>query len=125
MTFFKEVHQKMNGQQNFENQSNTTMPQSTGKGFSVAALVLGIIGAVFGWFGVLGIVALACSIVGIVLAVIGRKKSLIALGKPSGMATAGLVLSIIGASLAAIGVIACFACAACIGNAAAGVGSVL
>lgn len=115
----------MNGQQNFESQNNTALPQSTGKGFSVAALVLGIIGAVFGWFGTLGIVALVCSIVGIVLAVIGRKKSRIALGRPSGMATAGLVLSIIGTALAAIGVIACFACAACIGSAAAGVESVL
>ncbi len=108
----------MNGQQNFESQNNMPMPQSTGKGFSIAALVLGIIGAIFAWFGVIGIVALACSIVGIVFAVIGRKKSRIALGKPSGIATAGLVLSIIGTALAAIGVIACFACAACIGSAA-------
>ena len=109
----------MNGQQNFENQNSMPMPQNTGKGFSVAALVLGIIGAIFAWFGVIGIFALVCSILGIVFAVIGRKKSLIALGKPSGIATAGLVLSIIGTALAAIGVLACFACAACIGSAAA------
>lgn len=115
----------MNGQQNFENQNKTLVPQSTGKGFSIAALVLGIIGAIFAWFGVIGIFALVCSVMGIVFAVIGRKKSFAALGKPSGMATAGLVLSIIGTALAAIGVIACFACAACIGSAAAGVESVL
>ena len=112
----------MNGQSNFENQ-NTNAPQGTGKGFSVAALVLGIVGVVFGWFGVLGFIALVASVIGIVLAVIGRKKSIAALGKPSGMATAGLVLSIIGTCFAGIAVIACTACVACIGNTGVGLAS--
>ncbi len=111
----------MDGQNNFQNQNNGA-PQGTGKGFSIAALVLGIVGVVFGWFGVFGFIALAASIVGIILAVIGRKRSIAALGKPSGMATAGLVLSIIGTCFAGIAVIACTACAACISS-AAGVGS--
>ncbi len=91
-------------------------PQNTGKGLSVAGLVLGIISAVFGWFGVIGIVALVCGIVGIVCAVSGKKKAQAA-GVASGLATAGLVLSIIGTCFAGIGVLACFACASCVASA--------
>lgn len=118
----------MNEQNNFQNQNglqhqNVVTPKSEGKGFSIAALVLGIVGVVFGWFGVFGFVALVASIVGIVLAVIGRKRSIAVHGKPSGMATAGLVLSIIGTCLAGIAVVACTACAACVGGTAAGIES--
>lgn len=115
----------MDEQNNFQEQNNNPAPQDTGKGFSIAALVLGIVGVVFGWFGILGIIAFAASVVGIILAVNGRKKSIAVFGKASGMATAGLVLSIIGTCLAGIAVIACTACAACIGNTAAGLGSIL
>ncbi len=100
-----------NNQQQFQ-----PAPQNTGKGLSIAGLVLGIVSAVFGWFGVIGIIALICGIVGIVCAVMGKKKAKAA-GISSGLATAGLVLSIIGTSLAGIGVLACFACAACVGAA--------
>ena len=82
-----------------------------GKGMSIAALVLGILSAIFAWWGlVLGIASLVCGIVGIVLAVKG-KKAAVAAGTPTGMATAGLVLAIIGTSLSVIGVIACGLCA--------------
>lgn len=93
------------------------MKPQDGKGFSVAGLVCGIIGAVFGWFGIVGVIALVCAIVGIIFAVKGRKMSTAVHGKPSGIATAGLVLGIIGASLAGIGVLACTVCVACVGNA--------
>ena len=84
-----------------------------GKGMSIAALVLGILSAIFAWWGlVLGIASLVCGIVGIVLAVKG-KKAAVAAGAPTGMATAGLVLAIIGTSLSVIGVIACGLCAIC------------
>ena len=71
---------------------------------AVGALVLGII-SLLCWFvsslfipGIIGI------ILGIILAVLAKKK------QPSGMATAGLVLCIIGLILNGIGVIACAAC---------------
>ncbi len=89
---------------------------NTGKGYSVAGLVLGIISAVFGWFGVIGYVALVCGIIGIILAVKGKKLA-VAAGAPTGLATAGLVLSIIGTCLAGIGVLACTICAAGIASA--------
>lgn len=83
---------------------------NNGKGMSVAALVLGIVSAVCGWWGLaLGIISLICGIVGIVLAVKGKKAATEA-GAPTGLATAGLVLSIIGTCLSVIGVVACGLC---------------
>ena len=70
---------------------------------AVAPLVLGIISLIAGLFGFC-FVGLPISIVGIVLAVIAKKKA------PSGMATAGLVLSIIACVLCAIFFVACVAC---------------
>lgn len=73
----------------------------------VAALVLGIISVViavifpvFGWIGII------IGIVGIILGALAKKNG------QSGMATAGLVLSIIGTALALILYLACAACAA-------------
>ena len=55
-----------------------------GKGMSIAALVLGILSAIFAWWGLyIGIVSLVCGIVGIVLAVKG-KKAAAAAGAPTG-----------------------------------------
>lgn len=70
----------------------------------IASLVLGIISLVFvivpifwfvGWIGAL------IGIIGIVLGALGRKK-LKAEGQPTGAATAGMVMSIIGTTLSAI-----------------------
>lgn len=58
--------------------------------------------------------------VGIVLAVKG-KKAAAAAGAPTGMATAGLVLAIIGTSLSVIGVIACGICVVCSASATKGI----
>lgn len=92
-----------------------------GKGMSIAALVLGILSAIFAWWGLyIGIVSLVCGIVGIVLAVKG-KKAAAAAGAPTGMATAGLVLAIIGTSLSVIGVIACGICVVCSASATKGI----
>ena len=91
-----------------------------GKGMSIAALVLGILSAIFAWWGLyIGIVSLVCGIVGIVLAVKGKKAA--AAGAPTGMATAGLVLAIIGTSLSVIGVIACGICVICSASATNGI----
>lgn len=70
---------------------------------AVASLVLGIVSVVFSLIG-LYFYGLVAGIVGIVLGVIAKKKN------PSGMATAGFVLSIIGTVLCAIVFVACAAC---------------
>ena len=79
-----------------------------GKGLAIASLVLGIIAVVFWWLRatvVLGIIGVVCGIVGIILGVMAKKQ-----GNTSGIATAGLVLSIIATALCAIFTIACIAC---------------
>ena len=91
------------------------MEQQGKKGFAIAAMVLGIISCVFAWFGLVsGIISLVLAVVGLVLAIQARK-SYAALGQKNGMATAGLVLSIIGIVLSVIGVIACGICV-CVAN---------
>ncbi|MBR5714718.1 MAG: DUF4190 domain-containing protein, partial [Clostridia bacterium] len=85
--------------------------QSNGssKGISIAALVCGIVGIVGAWFPVICYFALIIAIVGIVLGAIGMKKAK-ENNEPTGLATAGLVLGIIGTALAVIGVICIVAC---------------
>ena len=72
---------------------------------AVASMVLGIVALVFTIFGAAP-VGVITGIVGIALAAIAKKNA------PSGMATAGLVMSIIAVSLALVFWIACAACAA-------------
>lgn len=71
---------------------------------SVIALVCGIIGIVGGWIPYVGYVTLIASILGIVFGVKGRKENAAA-GQPTGMATAGLVLGIVGVGLTVLGII--------------------
>ncbi|MDR2864815.1 MAG: hypothetical protein LBV68_04305 [Spirochaetaceae bacterium] len=75
---------------------------------AVAGLVLGILSALGAFIPFVGFFAWVIGVVGIVLSVLGKKK-LIAEGSPTGIATAGLVLSIIGTALAVVG----FICAVC------------
>ncbi len=92
---------------------------NTGKGYSVAALVCGIISCVLAWFYMVNIAALVLGIVGLILAVKGRKLAKAA-GAPSGIGTAGLVLAIIGTCLAGIGFLSCTLCVSCAAASAAG-----
>jgi hypothetical protein len=73
----------------------------------VASLVLGIIAVVIGLFsgGSLGWLGAILAIIGIILGALGRKDP-----EKQGLATAGLVLSIIGLVLSLILYIACIAC---------------
>lgn len=87
------------------------MEEKKSNGLAVASLVLGIVSIVFSFF--LQWLGLIIGIVGIVLGVMAKKKN------PSGMATAGLVLSIIGTVLCALIFIACAACLSAVGGAAA------
>ena len=75
---------------------------------AVAALVLGIIGIVFSWFPAV-IVGVPLAIIGLILSIVARKNA-VANGQPTGMATAGLVVSIIAIAFAAVTTIACVSC---------------
>ena len=76
---------------------------NTAKTMAIVSLVLGIVSIIFGI--PIFFIGLACGVVGIILATMSKKR------EPSGMATAGLVLSIIGLILSAIIVISVAACA--------------
>ena len=79
----------------------------------IASLVLGIISILFALFG-FGVnwLGLIVGVVGIVLAVLARKQPEAATQK--GVIVAGLVCSIVGASLALVFYIACYGTSACI-----------
>lgn len=80
-----------------------------GKGMSIAALVLGILGIVGAWFPVVCYFTTVCAVLGIIFGVKGRQKAAAA-GVPMGLATAGFVLGIIGTAFAVLGII-CVGCA--------------
>lgn len=81
---------------------------------AIASLVLGILSLVIGLFlSAYGWAGAILGIVGIVLGALGRKDA-----AKKGMATAGLVCSIIGTVLGIIFYIACVACAKAIVDAA-------
>jgi hypothetical protein len=90
--------------------SEQNAPSNPSNGKAVASMVLGIIGAVCIVFGVYAFIGMIVSIIGLVLGISAKKQS------PSGMATAGIVLSIIALALCAITVISCLACVGCIAS---------
>ena len=79
------------------------MEQKT-NGKAIASLVLGIVSVVTIFFGYGALIGIVLGVVGIIWGVMAKKEA------PSGMATAGLVLSIIAVALCAISFIACVAC---------------
>ena len=89
--------------------------QNPGHGKCVAGIVLGIVSIVGFWVPYLNTIALICGIAGIVLSSQGRKISL-AVGAPTDIGTAGLVLSIIGTIIAGIGFLTCTVCTLCLGG---------
>lgn len=83
-----------------------------GKKWSIAALVLGILGIVGGWVPVVCYFTTVCAVLGIIFGVKGRKMSVAVNGKASGLATAGLVLGIIGTAFAVLGLLCTAVCSA-------------
>ncbi|HIZ56044.1 MAG TPA: hypothetical protein H9671_07560 [Firmicutes bacterium] len=83
-------------------------------GMAVGSLVLGILGILCSFFSFLGAVAylvgIILGIIGLILGISAKKQ------QPCGMATAGIVLSIIAIVLCAISLVACVACVACVGG---------
>lgn len=83
---------------------------------AIAGLVLGIVGIVFTFIPGVSIVGLIAAIVGLILSILARKRD----PERRGMATAGLVLSIIAI---VIWVIVLIACGAIFGAVASAVGA--
>ena len=77
----------------------------------VVSLVFGIIAVIVCWIPGINWIGLVLSILGIVLGAVG-KSSASKQGKPTGVATAGLVLSIIATAIAGGAWLACTICAA-------------
>ncbi len=71
---------------------------------AVASLILGIVSIVFSFIPAFNVIGLILGIVGLVLAIVAKNKA------PSGMATAGLICSIVGIALTLIMLVACAAC---------------
>ncbi|MBU4439309.1 MAG: hypothetical protein L6276_04805 [Acetobacterium sp.] len=84
---------------------------------AIASLVLGIVSLVCIFLGYFTIIGIVCAIIGLIFAIQIRKAGELEGFKPSGMATAGLVLNIIGLGLCALAFIACVACVGIIGTA--------
>jgi len=80
---------------------------------AIAALVLGILGIIGGWIPIVQYFTFFCAVLGIVFGVKERNRAQTA-GEPTGMATAGMVLGIIGVACSAIGTV----CILCLGAAA-------
>lgn len=87
---------------------------------SIASLVIGCVSVALFWFSGLNLILLACGIVAIILGVKGRMKSIAAYGRASGLATAGLVLGIIGTVFTGVGALSCLACYGCASCASCG-----
>lgn len=94
-------------QQGYTPPGNYSAPPSKGK--ATASLVLGIVSLVVAWFGWGAIVAIVLAIIGIILGVGARKELTPEQGR--GLATAGMICSIIALALSAIVFISCVICA--------------
>ncbi len=82
---------------------------------AVAALVCGILGIIGSFIPVVSYFTFILAILGVVFGVKGRKQAVVS-GQGMGLATAGLVLGIIGVCFGAIGVL----CALCVAGSIAG-----
>jgi len=87
------------------NQVPNQVPNAPGKGMAIASMVLGILSLVVPYVGTV------LAIVGLILGVVGKKK-LTEAGAPSGMATAGMVMSIIALAWSIACIIILASCAA-------------
>lgn len=101
-----------NASQTNNQQYVSTPGADDGKNWSIAALICGIAGIVLSYVPVVQYIVTIAAILGIVFGVKGRKLSTFAYGKPSPLATAGLILGIIGTAFAALGIACSIACGA-------------
>jgi hypothetical protein len=80
----------------YQPQPQSAHPAQPANGMAVAALVLGIVGLVFSFVPIIGIIAWPLVILGTVFGGIGLSKANEVPGAPKGMAIAGLTCSIVG-----------------------------
>lgn len=86
-------------------------PVKNGKGMSIAALVCGLLGIVGGFIPVVTYFTFILAILGVIFGAKGQKIAK-ETGEGKGLATAGLVLGIIGVCLGALGLL-CSLCTLC------------
>ncbi len=87
------------------------VPQKQGaNGMSVAALVCGLLGIIGSFIPIVKYFTLVLAVLGIIFGVIGKKKAAEEGNSSTGLATAGLVLGVIGTAFSAVGVICALAC---------------
>ena len=91
-------------------------PKPPGYGMGIASMVLGILALLICYVPWVNIASLVLSIVGLVLAIMAKKRNA-EVGAPPGMATAGLVTSIIALIVSAILFVTCTVCLCVAGNA--------
>lgn len=104
-----------NNNVNQQPQFNQQPSAPNNKGMAIAALVCGILGIIGSWIPVVQYFTFILAILGIVFGAKARKV------QANGMATAGLVLGIIGTCIGALGVI----CVICAGGLLAGLGALV
>ena len=83
-------------------------PAGGKKGIAIAGLVLGVIGLVFMCIPLFQWIGMIAGLIGLILSIIGKKQG------AGGVATAGLVCSIIALILSTIFFIACVVCVGCV-----------
>jgi FtsH-binding integral membrane protein len=88
----------------------------------IAGLILGILSAIGGWIPPISYIAWLLAIIGIILSATAMKKAKKE-NQPTGIAVAGLVLSIIGLVIALIGLLCTALCVAAAAGAASSFGS--
>ena len=92
--------------------------QNDGKTFSILGIVFGgcsaLFSALFMTIFAVSVMFLFLGIAGIILGVMGRKQSIECYGKPTGIATAGFLVSIIGTAISSLFILSCLACASCV-----------
>jgi len=80
----------------YQPQPQQAYPAQPNNGLAVASLVLGIVGLVFSFVPIIGVIAWPLVILGIIFGGIGISKANEVPGTSKGMAVAGLTCSIVG-----------------------------
>ena len=92
----------------YQPQPQSAYPAQPSNGLAVASMVLGIVGLVFAFIPIVGVIAWPLVILGIIFGGIGINKANQVPGSPKGMAIAGLTCSIVGLAICIIWAVAVY-----------------